>query len=57
MVFSRRNENRPVRLGTSGRGTNGQLIIRVRSRAVDGAGALEEERGDDIAPFIITSNH
>lgn len=43
---SRCNENRPVRLGTSGRGANGQPIIRVRSRAVDGAGALEEEGGD-----------
>lgn len=42
---SRCNENRPVRLGTSGRGCHGQPIIRVRGRAVNGAGALEEERG------------
>ncbi len=48
---SRCNENRLVRLGASGRGGHAQPIIRVRSRAVDGVGALEEERGDDIAPI------
>ena len=44
---SRCNENSPIRLGTSGRGANGQPIIRVRSRAVNGAGELEEEQGGD----------
>ena len=42
---SRCNENRPVRLRTSGRGGHGQPFVQVRSRAVDGAGALEEEGG------------
>ena len=43
---SRCNENRPVRLGTSGQGGHGQPFVRVRGRAVNGAGALEEERED-----------
>ena len=33
--------------GRPDEGANGQPIIRVRSRAVNGAGALEEERGGD----------
>ena len=31
--------------GRPDEGANGQPIIRVRSRVVNGAGALEEERG------------
>lgn len=50
---SRCNENRLVRLGASGRGGHGQPFVRVRSRAVDGAGALEEEGGcSDRSIFV-----
>ena len=54
---SRCNENRLVRLGRPDEGANGQPFVRVSSRAVDGAGALEEEGRMTSPPFIITSNH
>ena len=43
--------------GRPDEGANGQPIVRVRSRAVDDIEALEEEGGNDISPFIFTSNH
>ena len=37
--------------GRPDEGANGQPIIRVRSRAVNGAGALEEEGGRMTSPI------
>ena len=39
--------------GRPDEGANGQPIVRVRGRAVNGAGALEEERGcSDRSIFV-----